>query len=421
MKPFKFAHTADLHLDSPFSGISYINERVAERLREATFQTFDRIVDLCLEHAVVFLLVAGDVYDSKDRSLRAQLRFRDGLTKLSQAGILTFVVHGNHDPMDSRLATLKWPEQVHFFSGDKVDCIPVERAGRVIAHVYGMSYPTQDIRQNLAVEFRRRIDSPFAIGLLHCNVGGNTGHEPYAPCTTEDLSKSGMDYWGLGHVHNHAILSREKPTIVYAGNPQGRHPAELGPRGCYLVEVGAGGHCTPKFIPTDSVRWLLDAVDIEGLENDEAIVSAAQDVCCSIREKTEGLPAVCRIVFTGRGPAHHSLSKPGFVDDLTRTLRDTEGNQEPFVWVERIQVNTRPQIDIDALRNGQDFVSDFLRIGAERRDDSDFLNEIRSRLSVLFDSRLGRDFLEQLEDDEIKLCFDMASAQCLDLLTAERD
>jgi exonuclease SbcD len=421
MEPFKFVHAADLHLDSPFSGITYINERVAERLREATFRTFDRIVDLCLEHAVAFLLVAGDVYDSKDRSLRAQLRFRDGLSRLSQVGIPTFVVHGNHDPMDSRLATIKWPERVYVFSGEEVSCIPVERAGRVIAHVYGISHPTRDIRRNLAIEFPQRIDSPFAIGLLHCNVGGNTGHEPYAPCTIDDLNKSGMDYWALGHVHNHGILSHEKPTIVYAGNPQGRHPAELGPRGCYLVEVGAGGHCTPKFIPTDNVRWLLNTVDIEGLEDDEAIVSSAQDACCSIREKTEGLSAVCRIVFTGSGPAHHRLSNPGFVDDLTRTLRDSEGNREPFVWVERIQVNTCPQIDIDALRNGQDFVADFLRMTSERRDDSDFLNEIRSRLSVLFDSRLGHDFLEQLNDEEIKLCFDMANAQCLDLLTAEQD
>jgi len=62
MKPFRFVHTADLHLDSPFSGISYVDERVAERLREATFQTFDNIVDLCIERAVAFLLVAGDVY-----------------------------------------------------------------------------------------------------------------------------------------------------------------------------------------------------------------------------------------------------------------------------------------------------------------------------------------------------------------------
>ena len=47
-----------------------------------------------------FLLVAGDVYDGADRSLQAQLRFRQGLRKLDEAGIRVYLVHGNHDPLD---------------------------------------------------------------------------------------------------------------------------------------------------------------------------------------------------------------------------------------------------------------------------------------------------------------------------------
>jgi exonuclease SbcD len=421
MKPFRFVHTADLHLDSPFSGISYVDERVAERLREATFQTFDHIVDLCMERAVAFLLVAGDVYDSKDRSLRAQLRFRDGLIKLSRAGIPSFIVHGNHDPLDSQIAKLQWPDEVHVFGGDGVSCMPVLRGSKTIAHVYGISYPTQDIRRNLSSEFRRQSDSPFSIGLLHCNVGTNTGHEPYAPCTTDDLSKSGMDYWALGHVHTHGVLLSERPTIVYAGNPQGRHPGELGPRGCYLVEVNADGHCVPQFMAIDSVRWFLEKIEIEGLDEDETIVSAVHEVCSSVREHAEGIAAICRIVFTGRGQAHASLSKPGFVEDLTRRLRETEGNQEPFVWTERIEVETRKSIDVEALQKGQDFLADFLRLTSENRNDSNFHVAIRNELAKLFNSRLGRVFLEPLSDDNLLRCFDDSVDRCLDLLISEQD
>ncbi|MCH7593782.1 MAG: metallophosphoesterase, partial [Chloroflexi bacterium] len=89
---FRFVHAADLHLDSPFVGLQEINDRVASELREATFRTFDRIVDLCLDRRADFLLVAGDIYDAGDRSLRAQLRFRDGLERLGDAGISSFVV-----------------------------------------------------------------------------------------------------------------------------------------------------------------------------------------------------------------------------------------------------------------------------------------------------------------------------------------
>jgi len=421
MKPFKFVHTADLHLDSPFSGISYVDERVAERLREATFQTFDRIVDLCIERAVAFLLVAGDVYDSRDHSLRAQLRFRDGLIKLSNAGIPSFIVRGNHDPLDSQLATLKWPDEVHVFGGDGVSCMPVRRGSKTIAHVYGISFSTQDIQRNLANEFPKQCDSPFSVGLLHCNVGTNTGHDPYAPCTIDDLSRSGMDYWALGHVHTHGVLLSERPTIVYAGNPQGRHPGELGPRGCYLVDVNTDGRCIPQYMPMDSIRWFIETVEIGGLDEDEDIVSSAHEVCSSIRERAEGIAAICRIVFTGRGPAHANLSKPGFVEDLTRRLRETEGGQEPFVWTERIEVETRKAIDVEALQKGQDFLADFLKLTSKNRTDSNFHAAIRNELAKLFNSRLGRAFLEPLNDEQLLTCFDNSVEHCLDLLISEQD
>jgi DNA repair exonuclease SbcCD nuclease subunit len=46
-----------------------------------------------------------------------------------------------------------------------------------------------------------------------------------------------MDYWALGHIHKHAVLSTTQPTAVYCGNPQGRDPGETEPRGCYLVPL----------------------------------------------------------------------------------------------------------------------------------------------------------------------------------------
>jgi exonuclease SbcD len=42
MTPFSFLHTADLHLDSPFKGLSEINEAISSELTEATFKTYNR-------------------------------------------------------------------------------------------------------------------------------------------------------------------------------------------------------------------------------------------------------------------------------------------------------------------------------------------------------------------------------------------
>ena len=421
MTAFRFVHTAGLHLDSPFLGLQEVSEDVASELREATFRTFDRIVDLCLDARADFLLVAGDVYDSRDRSLRAQLRFRDNLRRLSEKGIPTYVVHGNHDPLNRWSATLEWPEQAHIFGGDDVTSVPVVRDGETIAHVYGISYPTQDVRRNLARKFRRIDDGAFAIGLLHCNVGDDTGHDPYAPCTLDDLTRADMDYWALGHVHNHRILSPEKPAVVYAGNPQGRNPRELGPRGCYVVEVNGRGHPTTEFVPVDTIRWFWESVPIEGIETDEALVSALEEACQRMREQAEGRPALGRIGFAGRSPVYRSLTRPGFVTDLLDSVRETQGGEDPFVWIERLEVDARPPIDLEERRAGQDFVADFLSIVDDYRKDPDRVESLRTHLEPLFLSQRAHRFLDDPTDEELRERLEAASVMCLDLLVAEED
>ena len=93
MPEFSFIHTADLHLDSPFATLNPDNPDLADILRSATFDAFERIIQICLERKVDFLLVAGDIYDGADRSLRAQVKFRDGLKRLDSAGIQACTFH----------------------------------------------------------------------------------------------------------------------------------------------------------------------------------------------------------------------------------------------------------------------------------------------------------------------------------------
>jgi len=64
--------------------------------------------------------VAGDVYDGADRSLGSQLKFHEGLKRLAAAGIRSFVIHGNHDPLDGRVSSLEWPEEVKVFDKKEV-------------------------------------------------------------------------------------------------------------------------------------------------------------------------------------------------------------------------------------------------------------------------------------------------------------
>ena len=279
MRPFRFVHAADLHLDSPFKGIEEITPKIAEHLREATFKAFKNIVDLCIEREADFLLIAGDVFDGKDRSLRAQIRFRDELIRLTQAGIASYIINGNHDPRDSWLDKLTWPEQVHFFGSGQVEQKGVQDDSDLLAVIYGTSYEHREVRNNLARGYRRNAGDPFAIGLLHANVGGDSTHESYAPCSLEDLQEAGMDYWALGHIHKWAVLHEAEPVVVYAGNPQGRDPGESGAHGCIVVDVDSDGRPSLEFVPTDLVRWAHGQVSIDSLEGEEELTEVLEEQC----------------------------------------------------------------------------------------------------------------------------------------------
>ena len=182
MARLRFVHAADLHLDSPFQGIR--NEApapVANTLYRATFDTYKNIVDLCLRERVDALLVAGDVYDSADRSLRAQLEFVEGLARLDAAGVRSFICHGNHDPLDGWEARLDLPPGCARF-GPEVIGHPVFPSDPERATVYGISYPRREMRKNLSPLFDGIVSgSGFNIGLLHANVGGNPNHDSYSP------------------------------------------------------------------------------------------------------------------------------------------------------------------------------------------------------------------------------------------------
>jgi len=156
---FRFVHAADLHLDTPFEGVAGPAPDVARALQEASLQAWDNVVEVALERDASLLLIAGDVYDGAQRGLRAQLRFLGGLRRLSEAGVRTFIVHGNHDPLDGWSAIGEWPPGVHVFGSSGVGTARVDLEGGGVVCVHGISYATRETTENLARRFSRSGDA----------------------------------------------------------------------------------------------------------------------------------------------------------------------------------------------------------------------------------------------------------------------
>ena len=353
---FTFVHAADLHLDSPLRSLS-AGEPLAGILRAATFGAFEQIVSLCLERKAELLVLSGDLFDARDRSVRARLALRAGLEKLDQGGVRTFIVHGNHDPLTEDVKALALPPSVHVF-GTKWEEVVVRRGDAVLCRVQGISYPQEKMTTDLSHYFKRK-GPELTIAALHCNLSafpGHVHHANYAPCSPSDLGDRGLDYWALGHVHNHG--ETELPgggVAVYPGNPQGRHPKEAGPKGCVVVEVD-GMRTTRTFVPVDQVRWHEVPVDIAPAATIDALVEqvvaqvvATCEAAAAAEERALKAHAV-RVTLEGAGPLHAEVVGKEALAELERVFRDALAARSPPVALEWLVERTRPALDLKAIR-----------------------------------------------------------------------
>jgi DNA repair exonuclease SbcCD nuclease subunit len=68
----KFIHTADIHIDQPFSGIHSDHGDIKHLLKISNQQILIKIVDTCIEKKVDFLLVVGDTFHQNQPSIHTQ-------------------------------------------------------------------------------------------------------------------------------------------------------------------------------------------------------------------------------------------------------------------------------------------------------------------------------------------------------------
>ncbi len=362
MARIKFVHAADLHLDTPFKGLSNWNSALASRLKEATFRSFQNIIDLCLEEDVDFLLIAGDIFDSEDRSLAAQIKFNNELKRLTDNEIEVYFVCGNHDPLNSWLDALQFPEGAARFDASHPERKTFNKKGSPLADIYGVSYRDRGVSENLARRFESENSAaPFSIALLHGTVGSSGTHENYAPFSTEDVLNKKFDYWALGHIHQRRVVRAAEPAIVYPGNPQGRDFGETGERGCYLVDMEAGHDPQLRFIPTQQIRFEEVSVPLAGEKTIDELMTSIDEAQSALVQYDANCSYILRLTLEGRTPLHHVLFEPGKIDELLEAVNEDSLQNNPFIWIDRIRLRTQPEVDTEGLKKSDNFAAALLK------------------------------------------------------------
>jgi exonuclease SbcD len=337
MSTFRFIHAADIHLDSPLSGLSRYEGLPADEVRNATRGAFDNLVDAAIREAVDFVVLAGDLFDGEWKDMGTGLYFARAMARLAHQGIPVYLLKGNHDAESAVTKALPLPETVHVFASRKAETFTLAEIGVAL---HGRSFPTVQVQEDLTQDYPAPQPGMFNLGVLHTSVGGYAQHASYAPCSVQGLAAKGYDYWALGHVHAHEVLSQD-PWIVFPGNLQGRNARETGAKGAVLVEVSDGQVRSCKHLPLDVLRWLRVVVDCGGAETmDEVRSRVRTSLAAAVEDMADARPAVARVTLSGE------TTLAGTLLDATATLRDEVRALAIQVcadlWIEKVLVETVP-------------------------------------------------------------------------------
>jgi exonuclease SbcD len=372
-----FLHAADIHLDSPLKGLERYENAPVERMRGATRRAFERLIDLAIEKRVDFVLIAGDLYDGDCRDYNTGLYLTRQLLRLREEKIPVFIIAGNHDAANKMTRVLPLPENVRILGHDRPETVWVH--DKAVA-IHGQSFARAAVTENLAAAYPPAESGCINIGLLHTGLGGMNGHERYAPCTLDELRFKRYDYWALGHIHAREVLC-EDPLIVFAGNVQGRHARETGPKGCLVSTIHSDHSVDHVFHRLDQVRWERSHVDISGLQTESDAISLTGDLLDELiasETAPESLLAV-RVIMRGRAALHGRLFSD--LDRLTAEVRNmaTERGGDR-VWIEKVELQLQPQRDT-VMVDGP--VDELMEVLEQLRNDRTALEPVLAELAEL--------------------------------------
>ena len=332
---FRFIHAADIHLDSPLLSLEEYPGAPLEEIRMATRRALARLVDVAIESAVNFVVIAGDLFDGEWRDCNTGLYFVSQMKRLRAAGIPVYISLGNHDAANRMTLVLPWGDGVHFFDHQKPECI--EAAGHE-ATLYSQSFRSRHIAEDLTGAFPKGSAGTFNIGVLHTSATFSAGQELYAPCSLESLRSHQYQYWALGHVHTRTELAHD-PWVVFSGNIQGRSVRECGPRGCYLVDVDDRGGVSLDFQPLDVVRWEVLRLSADDDTTPDDLEEMAQQTIARAATAAEGRTLALRFELGGRGPTWNRVAAD--TAGWRARLRALAGDAPVPVHVEKLVLTPR--------------------------------------------------------------------------------
>lgn len=381
-----FIHAADLHLDSPFKGLSNLPEQIFNEVLESTFAALDQLIEVAISKQVDFVLIAGDLFDNEKQSLKAQIRLRRAFEKLESQSIHVYLSYGNHDYIKGNRYPVTYPENVSIFPGEKVTNFTFTKDGADVAQIYGFSYENRAVFERKAKAYKISDETiPYHIAMLHGSIVSNTEHDVYAPFQISDLVEEDFNYWALGHIHKREIL-KDNPPMVYPGNIQGRNRKETGEKGCYHV-ILKDKQAELSFIPLQSIEFQSKKIDVSSCKQ---VHDLEKQILREITS-TKG-PQLIELTLTSDDPSLKEWERLKHVEDIVDLINETTVSGMNWKYIFRVSTDVKQVLIDEAMENGSHFIAEL----------SHHLKEtaILPYIGELYQHKQARRYLKPLSNEE---------------------
>lgn len=325
----KILHSADLHLDTPFTGRT---PKQATYLRQQLLKVPQKLADLCRREQCDLMLLSGDLFDgpASRESLQA-LHYA-----LKDAAVPVFITPGNHDPagMSSPYQTEVWPANVHIFKRPTMEAVTIKELD---CKIYGAGYRSMDCG-SLLEGFRAEGTERYHIGVLHGDPTNATS--PCCPVTAEQIKESGLDYLALGHIHKGGSLRFGDTLCAWPGCPMGRGFDETGRKGALIVTLADDVQIkqidldTPAFFDlSTTVQALPKHLSAQGNQDFYRVTLTGDDVSDTVEALYRQYDRFPHLQFRDQRNAATDLWSSADSDSLEgtffRILRDAMDEADP--------------------------------------------------------------------------------------------
>ena len=292
-KNIKFLQCSDIHLDTPYTGLSA--EKSEERRRDLR-KSFTRMIQYVKDRGVDIVLMCGDVFDTEyATNATAEVLIREFRNCPDAKFVITpgKCDHYNDNPI---YTSGRLPENCFVMNDSNLTRVDFDELN---VTVYGWAFMSDTLLENPLYD--RRADDISRINIVagYADLDAELG-SVNCQISTEDLKNFGADFYALGSRHEASDIERAGASFYsYCGSLECTGFEDTGMGGANLIVIedkNDGISLDVRKLTFGHLRFYTEVIDITGVNAYNEIINRISRL---ISEKKYGIETALRVELTG--------------------------------------------------------------------------------------------------------------------------